>query len=361
MDIVIFILILGILVMVHEFGHFIAAKMAGIKVEVFSLGFGPKLFKKKKGDTEYLICLFPLGGYVKLAGDNLDEYKGNKDEYLGKSLFARFRVIFFGPLLNYILGIVFLWFIFIVGYPALTTKVGDVVDNFGAQKAGIQAGDKITAVEGKKVMFWEDLQKEIQLNKSKKSLNVAYLRDGKEFVANIILKEESVADVLGQKKNVGLIGIKASDEMTKFKAGFFKSFYLSINKTIEITLMTYKSLWLMITRKMSVRDSVTGPLGMFYITSKAASVGFIALLHLVAVLSISLGLFNLLPFPALDGGHIVLLGIEKIRGKYLSKRGEAIFTNVGLSFIILLAVLVFINDLDRFGVISKVTKFFNRT
>lgn len=361
MDIVIFVLILGILVMVHEFGHFIAAKMAGIRVETFSLGFGPKLFKKKKGDTEYLICLFPLGGYVKLAGDNLDEYKGNKDEYLGKSLFARFRVIFFGPMLNYILGIVFLWFIFIVGYPALTTKVGDVVDNFGAKQAGIQAGDKIIAVEGKGVVYWEDLQKEIQKNRNKKSLNVAYIRAGQEFQTDIVLKEESVKDALGQKKNVGLIGIKASDEMVTFKAGFFKSFYLSINKTIEITLMTYKSLWLMITRKMSVRESVTGPLGMFYITSKAASIGLIAVLHLVAILSISLGLFNLLPFPALDGGHIVLLGVEKIRGKYLSKRGEAIFTNIGLSFIILLAVLVFVNDLERFGIFGKVTKFFTKT
>src|SRR4030042_1455801 len=145
----IFIFILSILIIVNEFGHFIAAKSAGVRVEKFSLGFGPQLLKKKRDNTEYSLSAIPLGGYVKLAGDNLEEYKGKSFEYLAKTPGERFRIIFFGPLLNYILGFLCLWLIFFVGYPTLTTKVGGLIDGFGAKVAGLEVGDKIIAVDGK--------------------------------------------------------------------------------------------------------------------------------------------------------------------------------------------------------------------
>lgn len=343
-----FLFILGVLIIVHEFGHFMAAKRIGIKVDEFSLGFGPKIFSRKDKATEYNVCLIPLGGYVKLAGDNLEEYKGGKDEYLTQPVGKRFWVIFSGPLLNYIAGFLFFWLILFVGYPTLTTKIGGLIDGFGAKEAGLQVGDKILSVDGKRVEFWEDLQKEIQSKKTAAMVKLSLLRDAQEYDVNVRIREKALADELGEKRKVGLIGITPYDEIVIVKHGGVESFLLGINKTWELTALTYKMLWRLIGGKISVRDSVTGPLGIFYITSQVARLGIIAILHLIAVLNVSLGIFNLLPLPILDGGHIVLLAIEKIRGRYLSLKSERIITRVGLTIMIALAILVTYNDILRF-------------
>ncbi|MDP3732289.1 MAG: RIP metalloprotease RseP [Candidatus Omnitrophota bacterium] len=352
----IFLLILGLLIIVHEFGHFIVAKRLGVRVEQFSFGFGKRLLSKKKSGTEYSISLIPLGGYVKMAGDSLEEFKNNPDEYLSKKPSQRAQIIFFGPLLNYVLGFLCFWLIFFVGYPTLTTKVGGLIDGFGAKDAGIQVGDKIIAVDGKKVDFWEDLQMAIQAKKAATNVVLAVLRDNKEYAIDVKIKEKRLDDTLGQRRNVGLIGITPKDEIVKVRHGLLKSFVLSINKTLDLTVMTYKALWRMITGKLSMRESITGPLGIFYITSKAASVGILALLHLVAVLSVSLCIFNLLPLPVLDGGHLVLLAIEKIRGRQLGIKAERVITQIGLTLIVSLAIFATYNDLLRiFG--DKISKF----
>ena len=356
---IIFFVILGILILVHEFGHFIIAKYAGVKVEQFSLGFGKIIFKKKTKGTEYRISLIPLGGYVKLAGDSLEEYKGAPDEYLSKPVKARAAIIFFGPLLNYVLGLLFFWFILIIGYPALTTKVGGLVEGLGAKDAGVIAGDKILAVDGKKVVFWEDLQKIIQSKKANLPVRLLVLRANKEYSIDVTIKSKELNDPFGHKKSFGILGITPDDEVVTVKHGILESFILSLQKARELTIMTYKGLWFMVTGKLSFRDSVTGPLGIFYITSKAAQLGAIAVMHLLAVLSISLAIFNLLPLPVLDGGHLFLLGIEKIRGKRLGLKAERIINQVGLGLIISLAIFVTYNDIARiFG--EKIIKFFSK-
>lgn len=347
-SLLIFLFILGILIIVHEFGHFIIAKRMGVKIEKFSLGFGPQILSKKKNDTQYSIRAIPLGGYVKFAGDSLEEYKGNNYEYMSKSPGQRARIIFFGSLLNYLLGFLCFWFIFFVGYPTLTTKVGGLIDGLGAKDAGIKVGDRIVAIDGKKVELWMDLQNIIQNKKADTLTRLSVLRDNKEYTIDVKIEERQLEDPLGEKRNVGLLGIAPEGEIIKVRHGFIEAFLLGINKTKELTIMTYKALWRMITGKLSLRESVTGPLGIFYITSKVASVGIIALLHLIAVLSVSLAIFNLLPLPVLDGGHILLLGIEKIRGRTLSLKTERIITQIGLTLIISLAVLVTYNDLIRF-------------
>lgn len=353
---IIFLFILGLLITIHEFGHFIVAKRLGVRVEKFSFGFGKRILSKKKNGTEYSISLIPLGGYVKLAGDSLEEFKNNPDEYLSKKPSQRAQIIFCGPLLNYVLGFLCFWLIFFVGYPTLTTKVGGLIDGFGAKDAGIQVGDKIIAVDGKKVDFWEDLQMAIQAKKAAMRVLLSVLRDNKEYAIEVKIKEKQLDDALGQKRNVGLIGITPKDEIVKVKHGFLKSFVLGINKTLDLTVMTYKALWRMITGKLSMRESITGPLGIFYITSKAANLGIVALLHLVAVLSVSLCIFNLLPLPVLDGGHIVLLAIEKIRGRQLGIRAERVITQVGFTLIVSLAIFATYNDVLRlFG--DKLSKF----
>ncbi|MCX5694060.1 MAG: RIP metalloprotease RseP [Candidatus Omnitrophica bacterium] len=346
-SLLIFILILSLLIIVHEFGHFIAARKNGVRVEQFSLGFGPLIFKIKKGDTDYKINLIPLGGYVKMAGDSQVEYKGKEDEYFAKAPGRRFQIIFFGPLLNYILGFLFFWFIFFIGYPSLTSKVGGLMDGYGAKVAGLQVGDKIVAVDGRSVNFWEDLQQAIRERKISSSVQLKVSRDNQELEFNVPIKDKVLNDQLGQKRALGIIGISPFDEVVEVKHGFFESAYLGFKKTIDLTVMTYTGLWRLASGKMSMRDSMTGPLGIFFITSKAAKLGLIALMHLIAVLSVSLAIFNLLPLPILDGGHLFLLGLEKLRKKALGVKAEEIINNVGFSLMITLALFVTYNDILR--------------
>lgn len=351
------VLIFSILIIVHEFGHFIAAKKAGVRVEKFSLGFGPQLFKKKNQDTEYSVSAIPLGGYVKLSGDNLEEFKGENYEYFSKPVSRRFWIVFSGPLLNYLLGFIVFWAIFFMGYPTLTNKVGGLLDGFGAKDAGIEVGDQIIAIDGKKVENWEELQKIIYSQKDTLKADLSVLRQGKEYTIAVELKQKEIEGQLGQKENVGLLGITPEEEFIIVKHGFTESFFLSINKTLDLTSMTYKALWRMLSGKLSMRDSVTGPLGIFYITSKVARMGLIAVLHLVAILNISLAIFNLLPLPILDGGHILFLIVEKARGKTLSIKVERIINQIGLTLIVGFALFVTYNDfLNLFG--EKITKLF---
>lgn len=355
-SVLVFICILSVLIVVHELGHFFAARRAGVRVEKFSLGFGPRLFKKAKGGTEYSVSMVALGGYVKLAGDNLHEYKGKPDEYFSQPPGRRFQIIFAGPLLNYVLAFFLFWLVFWTGYPALTSKVGGLLEGFGAKEAGIKAGDRITAIDGQKVEFWEDLQKIIQSKQDRSRVDVSILRDGEELSFDVRIKEEAVADQMGEERKVGLLGVSPFDEVVIARHSFVESFFLGVDKTFRLTIMTYQGLWRMATGRVSIRDSVTGPLGIFYITSKAARMGIAVLLHLMAVLSLSLGIFNLLPLPILDGGHILFLGIEKIRGRSLSPKAENIVSQIGLAMIITLALFVTYNDIVRiFG--DKISAF----
>jgi regulator of sigma E protease len=344
---IIFIFILSLLIIVHEFGHFIAARRNGVRVEQFSLGFGPQIFKKKIGDTKYSLSLIPLGGYVKMAGDAQSEYKGEGYEYLSKAPGKRFQIIFFGPFLNYVLGFLFFWAILFVGYPSLTAKVGGLIDGYGAQAAGMLIGDKIIAVDGHKVDIWEDLQHQIQVRKSKENVELLILRDNQELKLNVLIKDKVLDDQLGEKRALGIIGISPFDEIIEVRHGFFESAYLGFNKTVNLTTMTYQALWRLVSGKMSMRDSMTGPLGIFFITSKAAKLGIIAVMHLIAVLSVSLAIFNLLPLPILDGGHLFLLGLEKLRKKALGIKAEEVINNVGFTLMILLALFVTYNDILR--------------
>ncbi len=342
-----FLFVLGVLILVHEFGHFIMAKRVGVKVERFSLGFGPRIISKVKNDTEYSINMIPLGGYVKLAGDTQEEYKGLPQEYLSKTPQERAKIIFMGPLLNYILGFLCFWIILFAGYPTPTAKIGGLLDGYGAKKAGLQVGDRIVAVDGKRVSFFEDMQKLIQDRKEAASVKLSVLRNKQELQIDVKIKEAELNDILGRKRNIGLIGITPSDEMVKIKHGLVESLFLAVNKTWSLTALTYVGFWRIITRQLSVQESITGPLGIFYITSQAAHLGLIVLLHLLAVLSISLAIFNLLPLPVLDGGHIMFLAIEKIRGRPLSLKAERISTQIGMTLILTLVLLVTYNDILR--------------
>ena len=198
--VLIFIFILSLLIIVHEFGHFIAARLNGVRVEQFALGFGPCLFKIKKMDTEYSLNLIPLGGFVKMAGDSQAEYQGKIDEYFAKAPGKRFQIIFAGTLLNYVLGFIFFWFIFFIGYPSLTSKVGGLIDGYGAKEAGLQVADKILTVDDKRVDIWEDLQQAVRERKIKSNVSLKVLRGNQELKFNVFIKDKALNDQLGEKR-----------------------------------------------------------------------------------------------------------------------------------------------------------------
>ena len=352
-SIVIFLFVLSVLVIIHEFGHFIAAKRQGVKVEKFSFGFGPKLFGIKRNDTEYTVCLILLGGYVKMAGDEADSAEGKPWEFLSKSVGQRFKIVFLGPLLNYLLGFLLFWAIFFVGSPTITNKVGDILKGYPAQKAKILKDDRIVSVDGKATKYWEELT-EIIHNKKEGDLTLMIERPTKSGIKNFEIKVApkriEITDIFGKRRTISLVGIAPAEEIVSVRYGFLASFFKAAERIYKLTEITCKSLLFIFTGKMSVKESVTGPIGMFIITSKAAQLGIVYLLQMMAVLSASLAIFNLLPVPVLDGGHILFLLIEKIRGKPLSARVQEIATQLGLALLIALMLFASYSDLLKFVV-----------
>jgi len=351
LSIISFLFVLSILVIIHEFGHFIAAKRAKVKVEKFSFGFGPKLFGIKRGDTEYIISLVPLGGYVKMSGDEPSSAKGESCEFLSKTAWQRFKIIFCGPLLNYVLGFLLFWFVFMIGAPAATNKIGDLLDKYPAKTAGLEKGDRILSVDACPTKYWEDLTDIIHAKKEG-DLNLIVEREtraGKK-VLNIKVTpvRKEMKDIFGKKRSISLIGIAPSDEVVKVKYNFLGSFLKAGQQVYKLTEVTYKSLLFIITGKMSMKESVTGPIGIFIITSKAAQLGMIYLLQMMAVLSVSLAIFNLLPIPVLDGGHILFLIIEKIKGKPLGAKAQDMASQAGMALLIALMLFVFYADILKF-------------
>ncbi len=356
---IIFIAILSVLILVHELGHFISAKRLGVRVEKFSLGFGPKLFSKKVGETEYMLCAIPFGGFIKMAGDNNEEVKGRPDEFLGRSAGHRARIIFAGPFFNYILAFLCLWMVYFLGFPKFTTSIGELVPGMPAQAASLKVGDKVTEVNGDKVIYWEDLTKKIHASKGK-TLKLKVQRGTTEFDMELTPQMKKVETVFGKQVEVGLIGIKPSEDIIKVRYGIGEALLKGTQSLIEMTAATLAAIFYIVVGTMSFKESVTGPLGIFFIATNAAKIGFSAILHVVGILSMSLAIFNLLPLPILDGGHIALAGLEKLRKKPLSQKTEEVINNIGLSFLIILAVFIFCNDIIRYGYWDKFIALFTK-
>lgn len=355
-----FIIVLSILVIVHEFGHFIVAKRIGVRVERFSVGFGPEIFGITKGGTRYLISAIPLGGYVKLAGETeADGVKGEKWEYMSRSIGERSRIIFAGPLLNYVLAFFIFSFIFVVGYPTLTSTVGEVLPNFPGEAAGLKTGDRILKANGEDTDYWEDVTRIVHTNKET-NMELVIERDGSTMDILVTPKAQDLKTVFGSKKRVGLIGIMPSDEMVYVRYNPVKSVYMGGKKLVMLTYLTYRALWASMTGAISFKDSITGPVGIFYITGQAARMGIVYLLHLMGILSASLAIFNLLPVPVLDGGHILFLAIEKARRKPLSHKLQENITQAGLVLLICMMLFVFYNDFMRYGVFEKLTNLWRK-
>lgn len=347
----VFAIILSVLIIVHEYGHYLAAKRAGIRVERFSIGFGPVLIKIKGKETEFVVSAIPLGGYVKMAGDSRIECKGNSYEFYSKPVGVRARVVFFGPLFNYFLAIIVFWIAFMVGFPSPDTYVGQILEGYPAQYSDIKVGDKILSVNGKEVDNW--MQVTDFISGSEGAVDLTVLRDGQIKELSIEPRQEETKDIFGNPVKRRLVGIAASDKVKIIREGPIAALYKGVHRTISLTFLIIKGFAYTILGRLPAKEAIAGPIGIYFITSKAAEIGLVAVLSLMGSISVSLTIINLVPFPVLDGGHIFFFFLEKIRRRPLSQRAEDVLTRFGMAVLFMLIALVLYNDVLRFVLGNK--------
>ncbi|MEO4053487.1 RIP metalloprotease RseP [Solibacillus sp. CAU 1738] len=413
-----FIVIFGSLVFFHELGHFLFAKRAGIMVREFAIGMGPKIFGMTKGDTLYTLRLLPIGGYVRMAGDDLDTVElqpgyrvglimnednvvekiilnqnsqhpnilfmeveradlehdlwiegYDEDEKLvrynvsrttvvvengketmiapydrqfnAKTVGQRAMTIFAGPLFNFILA----FFIFIVaallqGIPTYEPIITEVVDDGIAQMAGMQAGDYVKELNGQPITTWQELSKTVNESYGKK-IDMVVERDGKEVA--LVMTPKTLEDEKGKK--YGQIGVMYQTPYEK--ASIVQSVQLAAEKTYDTTIMIFQLLGKLVTGQLSI-DNLSGPVGIYKTTEAVAADGIFYLMHWAGLLSINLGIMNLLPLPALDGGRLLFFGYEAVRGKPIDRQKEGLVHLVGIVLLMILMVVVTWNDIQRF-------------
>jgi regulator of sigma E protease len=368
MSLIVFLIILSILVLVHEWGHYITAKKCGVNVEQFSLGFGPKLYSRMHDGTEFCLCAIPLGGYVKMSGDEREKCKGTKDEYFSQSVGNRSLIVLMGPVVNVVLAFVCFWLVFMIGFVDMEASakkvapfVGQVVENSPAQKAGLKTGDKVITINDKVINHWPDLQDYIVESKTPQ-LAFVVERDKERVNVTITPKEEKQKDIFGREHNtrrigVGPVQIKDGNDVVIVRYGPFGAMRKAVEEIFDISGKTYKALYEMVIGLRSPKEAM-GIVGMFFVIKFALTVSFSFLLHIVGVISLSLAIFNLLPLIPLDGGHLLMLAIEKIRGKALSLKTDLMITKVGFGLILMLALFVFYVDFERIGLFEKVMNVF---
>ncbi len=331
------IFVLGLLVLVHEIGHFVTARLTGMGVREFGIGFGPSLVSKRFGETVYSLNLIPLGGFVKIAGMDPDEEQ-NEKSYGSKSIPARMLVIAAGSLMNFLLPVL-LFFIVLLGsgVDQVSDKpvIGALMADRPAAKAGFLPGDRIMTVNGGKIDTWMDFVQVIRVNAGKQ-LIIVYDRGG-------TTRETAIVPEFDAKANRGIIGV--TPVVTKYQPGPGEAFSLAVKQTAVVTATIFTGLVQMIIGQAPA--DVAGPIGVAQMTGQVAQMGFLPLLQFAAFLSINLGLINLLPVPVLDGGHLMTLAVEAVRGKPLSRNNLQIIQTIGFALLMTLLLLATFKDITR--------------
>lgn len=342
------VLLLGVLIFVHELGHFLAARMLGVGVERFSIGFGPKIWGIQKGETEYVLALIPLGGYVKLVGEDPDEEVGEEVKersFSHKPLGVRVAVVAAGPFFNLLLAVVVMTGVYLVGVPVLEPVVGQVMAGSPAERGGLKPGDFIVSIDGKKIESWGDLAAVVQRNPGK-PLKVVVKRKGRLVTLTVVPEKVEARNIFGEKKVVGKVGIVAAGTYRIQRANPFMALIRGVEYTVNMIYLTLVGIVKILERVVPAK-SVGGPILIVQMASKQVKSGFISLLTFMAFISINLGIINLFPIPILDGGHLLFFAIEGIRGKPVSTRTREMAQQVGLAIIIAIMALAFYNDISR--------------
>lgn len=344
LNIILFILILGVIVFIHEFGHFTFAKLTGVYVYEFSIGMGPKLWSKKGKETEYSLRAIPIGGFCQMAGEDMEDddlKKIPKDKRLqSKSVWQRFLIMFFGAGNNFISAVLILFFLALIwGGSSMTPKITEVTKDYPAQKAGIQAGDIVKEINGHKIKTSDDISLYLAIADPKeKSTFVVEKGNGYEvtykFKAKKVKEKDEVSYVYG-------IGMK--QEKTK---GFVNAIKYTVKKTGSIFKQMGVTVGYLFTGGISL-NQLSGPVGIYSVVGESSKAGVANILYLVAFLSINVGFINLLPLPAFDGGHILFLVIEAIKGSPVKPEVEEKIHGIGMLLLLLLMVVITINDIIK--------------
>lgn len=355
--VIIFILVLALLVLVHEWGHFVAAKKSGMRVDEFGFGFPPKLFGIKRGETEYTINLIPLGGFVKIHGESGDD-RDDPRSFASKPIWQRFVVLVAGVFMNVVLAWVLLTVGFMAGLPTAldgntlngatiedeSVQVTFVLPESPADKAGFKLGDQVLSVEGTAVVDSEHARELIGLADAGEELELVVQRPGEhQSIAMTVAPteiEDGMIAIGTQLTTVGLVSYPP--HLAVIQGGV---------ATVDMTLLTARGFWDLIGRLVrgeGLGMDVSGPVGIAVLTGEVADLGWVYLLNFAAVLSINLAILNIIPFPALDGGRILFLIIEMIRRKPATPKIEAAVHASGFALLMILVVLVTYKDILRF-------------
>ncbi|MFG6118284.1 MULTISPECIES: RIP metalloprotease RseP [Thalassobacillus] len=409
-----FILMFGVLVFVHEWGHLIFAKRAGMLAREFAIGFGPKIFAFTRNETLYTIRLLPVGGYVRVAGEDpeiielkaghhvglefndqgkvnkiivnnkskhpnarvievekadldhrlvIEGYEIDEDEKLffevdpkaffvmdeketqiapynrqfaSKTVGQRAMQLFAGPMMNFVLAIIIFFILgFIQGVPVNEAQIGNIVEDTPAEQAGLQQGDKIVAIEGQQVATWDEFT-EIVRNNPDTEMDFTVIRNGQEQEFSV-----TPAAIEQQDVKIGQIGVERA-----FEDSFLKTIQFGFTQTYDWTVLILTNLGKLVTGQFSL-DMLSGPVGIYDATDKVVQTGIINYLMWSAILSINLGIVNLLPLPALDGGRLLFVGVEAIRGKPIDPQKEGVVHFIGFALLMLLMLVVTWNDIQR--------------
>lgn len=326
------VIVFGILVILHELGHFATAKSVGIKVNEFSIGMGPVIYKRKKGETQYSLRALPLGGFVKMEGE--DEDSTDERSFNSKPIPARMLVLVAGSAMNLIFAIlIIILVLYINGFPTNSNVIGEVIEGNPAELAGLITGDKIVEIEGNEIKSWEDIIHAIT-NSSGEEINITVEREGKTLnVISNIKKDET------GRRVIGIIPSKEFSFPRSVVEGT-KASFMMVGMMLEFLGGIFKG-------QASTSD-VVGPVGIIHLVGEATRMGVVYVLNFTAMISMNLAVINLLPFPALDGGRLLLLAVQGVTGKKIDPEKEGFIHFVGFVILIGLMILVTFRDVDRF-------------
>jgi len=347
-----FILVLGVLIFVHEFGHFLLAKLCGVRVLKFSLGFGNKVIGRKWGETEYLISAFPLGGYVKMFGEQQGEEIAEtekKKSFSHKAVWQRFGIVFAGPLFNLLFAL-FLFFIIFsfagLPEPVETTAIGQVAPGSAAEQAGLKTSDVILSIDGVQTTAWREVS-DLVKQSGGKEMALVVERNGAQKTIKAVPVMEETKNIFGEKTGKRyLLGITRSDAIQYRTVGTFEAARAACIQTWNLISLTIMGLVKIVQRVIPATE-LGGPIRIAEIAGQQLEAGWMNLLYFMGLLSVNLGVLNLLPIPVLDGGHLAFLSLEAVRRKPLSDRVMEIGQKVGITLLGMLMLFVFYNDIIR--------------
>lgn len=361
------IILFGILIFFHELGHFIFAKLVGVKVLKFSLGFGPKLISKKIGETDYIISAIPLGGYVKPLGEEPGEELKEEDKQWAfncQPVWKRAAIVLAGPVFNLVLAyIIFVTFfslkipVAIPDLSSITTTIEDVVENSPAIKAGLMKGDTIVSINGTSVNDWVEMAEIFSKNPGKE-LTLKVKRGNDLIDIRVTPEPTKIKDEKGREIIVGRIGVSKKLRVEVIQSSsILQAPIKGIEAVYGWSILILKVVGKLLTGAVSAKQ-MGGPILIVDAAAKAASAGAFTYFSFIAIISINLAILNLLPIPVLDGGHLMFMSIEALRGKPLNEKVMGIATKIGIAMIMLLIAFVFYNDIIRI-VVPWVQKTFN--